>query len=272
MVKELVELLKQARREKQISLHDISEQTKIQPHYLEALEAGHFDRFPGEVYLKGALRNYAAAVGLDPQEVLQLYRDLAREDPPEEPAAAPPPPRKALIPPEREEKGPSLLYSIIVLILLVALGGYWFVDHYWPRRGPGQPGGTDDPPGLVEMPEPPETPEPPEPPAPVERTAQIALSPEQPTPGETAFAVRQVEQLELELTCTGRSWIQLRADDREEFSPRIFQRGETITARAEGRIWIRLGYPPGVELRINGLTPAEVEAQRNAHNFLFIRE
>ena len=126
-MKELLDLLRQARREKQISLREISEQTKIQVHYLESLEAGDFDKFPGEVYLKGALRNYAETVGLDPKEVLSLYRSLKNEAPPEEPEAAPP--KEAAAPPVRKERRPSFIYGLIVLVLLLVAGGYWFVEQ-----------------------------------------------------------------------------------------------------------------------------------------------
>lgn len=271
MVKELVELLRQARQEKKISLHEISEQTKIQLHYLEALEAANFDKFPGEVYLTGALRNYAVTVGLDPKEVLSLYRSLKGEASPKEPETAPPE-RKAVLP-VRGERGPSLIYGIIVLALLLVAGGYWFVEQYRPKEAPeapdppanheeplepakpGEPGG--EAPGETESPEP---------------STELIISTAGSTSRETVFSARNAEHLELELTCGERCWIKMLVDDKEQFSPRNFRKGEEITARAIDRIWIRLGHPPGVELKINGVTVGEVRQQKNAHNFLFIRE
>ena len=41
--------------------------------YLVALEEGNFKAFPGEVYLKGALRQYSAELKLNPKEMLERY-------------------------------------------------------------------------------------------------------------------------------------------------------------------------------------------------------
>lgn len=72
-MKELGEYLRQVRTEKNISLNDIQEATKIRKHYLEAIENGDFEAIPGEVYRKGFLVNYANAIGLDGQEILARY-------------------------------------------------------------------------------------------------------------------------------------------------------------------------------------------------------
>lgn len=275
MVMELVELLKQARQEKEISLREISEETRIQLYYLEAIETGNFDKFPGEVYLKGALRNYAEAVGLDPEKILALYHSLKKEEePPVEPVIIAP--AKRVVRPVRGEKGPSMIYGLIVMALALLLGSYWFLEHYWPRT-PEPAGNHQETPGPEEPPEPaPVKPpngisgnqqtEPPEP------SAEITIRADQSTYQETVFAVRNVESLELELNCTTRCWLSLLADGKQEFPPRNFKKGEKARAGARERIWIRLGHPPGMELKINGVTVKEIEQQRNAHSFLFILE
>lgn len=274
MVKELVELLRQARQEKQVSLHEISEQTKIQIHYLEALETGNFDRFSGEVYLKGALTNYAEAVGLDPKEVLSLYRNLKGEPPPEELDIAPR--KETAVPPGRGERGPSLIYGLIVLALVLALGTYWFVEQYRNNRAPDPSTNHEDPSGSTEPVEPEEPVEPggeapgqTESPAP---STELIISTAESTSRETVFSVRNVEQLELELICVEKCWIKMLVDGKEEFPQRNFRKGEELTASAVDRIWIRLGNPGGVKLTINGTGVAEVSRQENAHNYLFIRD
>ncbi len=275
-VKELVELLKQARQEKKISLAEISEQTRIQRHYLEALESGRFDRFPGEVYLKGALRNYAEAVELDPVRVLALYHKLAAKTLPGEPAA-PPPPARTERRPVRTEKGPSLIYGFIVLALAVVIGSYWFLEQYWPRKTPEPPPANGSA-GLVEeTPAPSESEEPGakpggEDPAPPEPSVALTLLETESTTQETVFSVESATPLELELTCSARCWIKALADGGEPFPPRNFQQEETASVQAEERIWIRLGNPPGAVLKINGVAVKAVEERKHAHSFLFIRE
>jgi transcriptional regulator with XRE-family HTH domain len=70
---EIGNLLKKARQESQMSLEELSKELKIQKRYLKAMEEGDFSVFAGEVYARGALRNYAEAVGLNQKEILSFY-------------------------------------------------------------------------------------------------------------------------------------------------------------------------------------------------------
>lgn len=65
--------LRTLREEKQIPLRGISDSTRINLSYLAAIEEERFERFPGAFYFKSFTREYARALGLDPNEVL---RDL----------------------------------------------------------------------------------------------------------------------------------------------------------------------------------------------------
>ncbi|MBM9832891.1 helix-turn-helix domain-containing protein, partial [Enterococcus faecalis] len=57
--------LRQARLDKNISLIELQQMTKIQKRYLEAIEAERFDQLPGTFYVRAFIRQYAAAVGED---------------------------------------------------------------------------------------------------------------------------------------------------------------------------------------------------------------
>ena len=72
-MKEIGAMLKAAREGKGLSLDEIQMVTKIRYKHLEALEAGDFDKIPGEVYVKGFLVNFAKNVGLDGEQILQKY-------------------------------------------------------------------------------------------------------------------------------------------------------------------------------------------------------
>ena len=78
-MREIGEYLRKVREEKRISLKDVQEATKISMRYLESIDRGDFNGIPGEVYRKGFIVNYANAIGLDGQEVLQKYNDLKTE-------------------------------------------------------------------------------------------------------------------------------------------------------------------------------------------------
>lgn len=271
-MKELGEFLKKAREERLISLNDIGDRTKIQLHYLKALESGDFDLFPGEVYLKGALRNYAELVGLSPEEVLEKYHTLKGEALPEEPV--PEPVKKHLAPPQKigADRAPSFVYGLIVLVLLLAAGGYWLAAHYQ-QRGAAEPdphgeqageadpdrseepageetGGDEKPPDLSSV--------------------EIKPLPEASTPQETVFSVGNVAKLELKLLCSDRCWIRVQLDGGEQFQERNLPQGEELLLDASEKIWIRLGNPPGVELTVNGAAVKETRNEKNAHNFLFV--
>ncbi len=70
----LHKILKSQREQKRFSLHSIHQETRIPVIYLEAMEAGNWKAFPAEVYLLGFLQKYAKYLGLDANEMVQIYR------------------------------------------------------------------------------------------------------------------------------------------------------------------------------------------------------
>lgn len=74
-------ILKKEREKKKLSLSDISEETKIGIKYLKAIEADDYTIFPGETYIVGFIRNYARALGLDPLEIVSLYKSMKVRSP-----------------------------------------------------------------------------------------------------------------------------------------------------------------------------------------------
>ena len=67
--------LRNIRLAKGLSLKNVADITKIKKSYLEALERDDFDRFPATVFIKGFLKSYAKALGLNPNEISQKYFD-----------------------------------------------------------------------------------------------------------------------------------------------------------------------------------------------------
>ena len=65
--------LRAAREAQQLSLREIADTTKISVSVLEALEENDVARLPGGIYLRGFVRSYAAAVGLDPEQTLRDF-------------------------------------------------------------------------------------------------------------------------------------------------------------------------------------------------------
>ena len=65
--------LKRHRELKLMSIAELSRVTRIPVVSLDAIESDHFDDLPGEVFVRGFLRSYALAVGVQPNEVLAMY-------------------------------------------------------------------------------------------------------------------------------------------------------------------------------------------------------
>ena len=55
------------------SLEDVASTTKVAPRLLQALERGDIEQLPTGVYRRGILRNYASAIGLPPDVVVEQY-------------------------------------------------------------------------------------------------------------------------------------------------------------------------------------------------------
>ncbi|MBU1878829.1 MAG: helix-turn-helix domain-containing protein, partial [Chloroflexi bacterium] len=70
-----------ARENKQVTLRQAERDTRIRLKYLQALEDQDMASLPPEVYVKGFVRNYASYLGLDPNEMLTLYRAALGQEP-----------------------------------------------------------------------------------------------------------------------------------------------------------------------------------------------
>jgi cytoskeletal protein RodZ len=70
------EQLKQIREDKNISLEEVSNATKISKRYLQAIEEGNYSLIPGETYVIGIIRNYARYLGLNPKPIIEQYSKL----------------------------------------------------------------------------------------------------------------------------------------------------------------------------------------------------
>lgn len=120
------EELRKERAVKGISLNEIALTTRINIHFLEALEQGNFEALP-QTYVRAFIKEYAMSVGLNPFETLQrydLYLGKKLEPSPEpmkqgkekEPAGV------STIP-----KSTRILAFVIVGIVICFIGIYFFL-------------------------------------------------------------------------------------------------------------------------------------------------
>ncbi|PSL51253.1 cytoskeletal protein RodZ [Salsuginibacillus halophilus] len=70
---ELGTFLKQHRENKQMTLEQLQERTKIQKRYLEAIEQDDYSALPGTFYARAFVKSYSEAVGLNPDDVFEQF-------------------------------------------------------------------------------------------------------------------------------------------------------------------------------------------------------
>lgn len=121
---ELGRRLKTARVEKGYSLEELQQITKIQKRYLIAIEEGDFSRMPGEFYSRAFVKNYAEAVGLDPNQIfVEHHAELPQ---PKKSQSQELPPRtsrnKGTAASRKKSNYSSLLPTILGLVLIGAVG------------------------------------------------------------------------------------------------------------------------------------------------------
>ena len=142
------EELKRERELRQITLREISEATKINLRYLDALEHNDFKHLPGGVFNKGFVRAYAQFIGVDSETMVNAYlleerNQEARGRQQKGEALGRPghrtadPGRDGRARPERA--GSSAWRVVSVLLLLVAAGVLAGLVMLWLKRGRDAP-------------------------------------------------------------------------------------------------------------------------------------
>jgi hypothetical protein len=108
--------LHEAREELGRTIEEAARETRIRPRYLQALEDDEsLDPYPGRIYRRFFLREYAEYLGLDPRPF------LAATDADEDEGPVP-------LPPMREPRSPTRAWrfaGVVSLIVLVVLLGAW---------------------------------------------------------------------------------------------------------------------------------------------------
>lgn len=109
--------IRKVREEKGYSLDQVARDTHITRRFLEALEVENFSSMPGESYVIGFLRSYTEYLGMNPEEIVSLYKNLKLQ---EQPA-----PMNELL--ERPRMPRSTLIGIICIVIVAISGGVYLV-------------------------------------------------------------------------------------------------------------------------------------------------
>lgn len=119
------ETLQLARERKGIDLYRAERDTKIRLRYLAALEDGDWNELPAPVYTKGFLRNYAIYLGLEPDDILDRWRDEMEQLRTATRVAVAPPPMPLIEPGGRHfTLSPGIIVGALLVVVIVAFVGY----------------------------------------------------------------------------------------------------------------------------------------------------
>jgi len=250
--KELGNFLKKTREEKGIQLELIQKDTKIRLKYLQAIENGEFSTIPGgDVYIKGFLKSYAEAVGLSPFEILQQYKKISgiKTDEPVEVN-----PAFELEPSGDKEIHKKLnlnLKFIGVPIAILASAALLFYGIKFVQNIPTQRSNTgvkdevqqqvqnDEPEPQVSLPEQPD------------QEKKVMVEMVEDTPKNTVYAVQDKTIDVVIETFQSECWISVKKDGETVYEGKL-KAGDTKSWTADKELFMRVGNPPVVKLKVNG--------------------
>lgn len=211
--------LSSAREAMGLELHDAAQQTRISIHYLTALEREDFSKLPGEVFVKGFLKNYARFLSLPELEVLKRYGELRTTAPVAAPAGAvSPEPIAPVCEPKKREETPlePVIWGAVIFIALLI-----FLFTAAPKKK--QP--TSEP--------------------------QTAAAPAGAQPATPSVPAGKPEKLYLEITALEDVWLLVRTDSSPQ-KKAVLKKGENVTWSADERFLMSYGSVGAARLVLNG--------------------
>src|SRR2546423_4296890 len=132
--------LAEGRLRQQLDFPELEQQTKIRAKYLKALEAEDFDVLPAPTYVKGFLRNYADALGLEGQLYVDEYNSrfvTGEEDVPLRPRDYQRRPQP--LGPRFEARAVLLAVGGIAVVVALVIGGREWGSSHSPQGQGGNP-------------------------------------------------------------------------------------------------------------------------------------
>jgi cytoskeletal protein RodZ len=124
------EQLRLAREGRGIPLREISDQTRISMHYLEAIETNDYKRLPGGIFNRSFVKAYARYVGYDEKEAVDAYTRYMRDagDAADDVVTTPYHSKVYTDTPATRSPVLTVVLAIVILAILTAavLGVLWF--------------------------------------------------------------------------------------------------------------------------------------------------
>jgi len=126
--------LRGARESRNLSLRELSDQTRIARRYLEAIEEDNYKELPGGIFNRSFVKAYAKAVGFSEAEAVSAYTKVAREHG-EEPDELPTSRQHSRIYMDGDTARSPIVTALLSLVILAIISlGIYAGLHYYQRR------------------------------------------------------------------------------------------------------------------------------------------
>jgi cytoskeletal protein RodZ len=280
-VSELGNKLKKARQEKGMSLEELQQKTKIQKRYLEAIEAGNYSEMPGDFYARAFIKSYAEAVGLHSAELFEEHAEELPQPKRSEPQGLPKrTARKKTSTGAPREKPPliTLLPTILAISAIVAVGfAFWLFN----QSDDGTQGSNNNPVSNIAADEAENTEteeeradqdteetesenEETEP-----ENEQNQLTFENREDNRFTYSISGNDELEVEMTFSGGSWVQILDSEGNEIHQQEHSEGEeaSFDFSEEEQVTFNLGNARTASIFING---EELQYETDDHRIYII--
>ena len=219
--------LREARLKRNLTPADVQKAIRIRDRYLQALEEERWELLPGDAYVKGFLRTYADYLGLDGNLYVEEYNSrFARPDEPQ-------------LVPERFARSGSLfggigflrpLVVVAVIVAIVAGLAAWQLSSSSDGKQ-GTPPTTSAP------------------------TTTASHHTTTTKSHKKKHVVAALPSSAVVVASRGNSWLWVRSGSAS--GPTVYQgtllQGKTLpVSLKKGSVWIRIGDPPSVDVRLGG--------------------
>ncbi len=283
---ELGTQLKEARIAKGYSLEDLQDVTKIQKRYLVGIEEGNHSMMPGPFYARAFIKQYAEAVGLNANELLEQHKGEVPTPPKEEV-------RTSMVPPTPSRRqtfaksssrnsgvGEVMPKIIVALFIVVIIGVAWVFYNSLGTNNAAEDVPEETTGVPYEQPE--EKEEPKEEPAAEEKAEEPPAEPAEPvepeasiekgaTEGETTtYTFTGPAKRELVVKANGASWVAATDQNQKALFPGVTMQPndtETVDVSEMSQVRLRLGAAPNMSVSING-KPVEISEDRVTQNIV----
>ncbi|TQR12925.1 helix-turn-helix domain-containing protein [Psychrobacillus soli] len=261
---ELGARLKEARLAKGYSIEDLQEITKIQKRYLTGIEEGNYATMPGAFYVRAFIKQYAEAVGLNGDELLETYKtDIPSPANDELSKSIPATPSRRTLGGRSSNKFMEVFPMIVAVLFVIAIiVMFWFLY----QNKPGGSSESFEPKDELVIEQQPQTEqdikdpvvEEEEPEEPVEEEVEEPEPAQQltfvETQGETStYDLTGAESYVVKLVATNNTWLNIRDQDNKILVDKAIVAGETfeLDVASSSRVRVRIGSTPGNTVYMN---------------------